>query len=407
MEPPAMRERSEKTILVVEDEPMIAMDIEDMLSALGHRAMRAATGELAIELARRQPPDLALMDIKLPGALDGVDTAGVLVSQYDIPVIFITAYADDALLKRARNIGPLAYLLKPFREEELKATLEIALHKHRMERLLAEKNRQLEAEIQERRRMEDALIEARHAADAASRAKSDFLALMSQELRAPINVILGNARLLERSGLPEARRNQASVIRQSGDHLLALMEDILDLARIEAGRLTLSPAPFHLIGLLNTLADIHRLRASEKDIAFSLAPSPDLPPRVIGDARRLRQILLNLLSNAFKLTPSGRVTLAAAPERDRVIFTVSDTGIGVPEDHRDRIFDPFHQVRENGAQPEGAGLGLSISRQLARMMGGELTLTPAPGGGSVFCFSAILPPADAQALEAAHRGKND
>jgi len=235
--------------------------------------------------------------------------------------------------------------------------------------------------------------EARRAADAANRAKSEFLANMSHELRTPLNGILGYAQILLRDKtLAERQSAGLNVIRQSGEHLLTLINDVLDLAKIEAGKLTLNPEAIPLVGFLRVIADIIRVRAEQKGVDFILDMAPDLPQGIQADEQRLRQVLLNLLSNAVKFTDRGYVTLRARflpPSRLR--FEVQDTGVGISQEQLELIFQPFEQVGETQRRQGGTGLGLAISRQFVRLMGGDIRVESCIGQGSTFWFELEVP----------------
>jgi signal transduction histidine kinase/ActR/RegA family two-component response regulator len=233
---------------------------------------------------------------------------------------------------------------------------------------------------------------------ALARQRSQFLAQMSHELRTPLNAIIGYAQLLgrDRDGLTERQSSGLATIHESGQHLLALINDILDLARVEAGKMVLHPAPVHLDTFLRVLADIMRVKAEEKGLAFSCEPAAGLPAAVTVDETRLRQVLLNLLGNAVKFTDTGAVclrVLAAAHGQDtvRLRFEVTDSGIGMSAQHLGRIFQPFEQVATAQRRDGGTGLGLAISQQLVQLMGGTITVVSAPGKGSTFSFEIDVP----------------
>ena len=246
---------------------------------------------------------------------------------------------------------------------------------------------------------------AKTAAEKANQAKSAFLASMSHELRTPLNGILGYAQILGRNkALGERKLAGVNVIRQSGEHLLALIDDLLDFAKIEAGKLELDLAVIPLARFLHTVTELISVKAEQKGLKLILDAAPDLPGGVETDERLLRQVLLNLLANAVKFTDRGQVSLRVRflpPSRLR--FEVEDTGIGIGEDQMAIIFQPFEQVGEAQRRLGGAGLGLAISRQLVRLMGGEVQVESRIGEGSTFWFELELPVATVEAARRTER----
>ena len=254
---------------------------------------------------------------------------------------------------------------------------------------LAASNQALQDEVAIRQRAEAE-------AETANRAKSTFLANMSHEIRTPLNAILGYSQILMGHGPPDAFvRDAVQTIAGSSNHLLHLINEILDLSKIDAGRTEVVRAEFDLRALLRELTVMFRPLCDEKHLALRaecLADDAIVP--VVGDARLLRQVLINLLGNAVKFTPRGSVTLRAIQEDGRWRFEVEDTGPGVPLESRERVFEPFQQGRP-GSEATGTGLGLAIARRLTELMGGSLTVEAAPRGGSTFCLTLNLPPSDA------------
>ena len=239
------------------------------------------------------------------------------------------------------------------------------------------------------------LRHAKEAADVANRAKSAFLANMSHEIRTPMNAILGYAQLMQRdAALPVDSKEKLSIIKRSGQHLLALIEDVLEMSKIEAGRVAVQPVCFNLSVMLGDLAAMFRMRTDAKGLEFKLIEQGELPRLVMADEGKFRQVLVNLLGNAVKYTQFGRVELRVAAERkeDRVWALqarVTDTGVGIPPAELAKLFHQFEQSTGGRKFNEGSGLGLSISREYARLMGGDITVSSREGQGS--CFQLEMP----------------
>ncbi len=252
-------------------------------------------------------------------------------------------------------------------------------------------------DVTESRRQREALAAARDAAEAATRAKSDFLANMSHEIRTPMNGVLGLTHLLLESGLSENQLSYARGIQASGQALLNLINDILDLSKIEAGRLEISQEVFDLHALMHDYTSPCALQARQKGLEFVLRLAPAAPRWVRGDARRLAQVLQNLLGNALKFTASGSIEVTVEKKRgdgrgDRVRFTVRDTGPGIPHENRARLFQKFSQLDASITRAYGGtGLGLAIARELCELMDGDIGVESEPGRGALFWFDARLP----------------
>ena len=250
-------------------------------------------------------------------------------------------------------------------------------------------------DITERKQFERELITARHQADAANHAKSAFLAGMSHELRTPLNGILGYAQILMHDPrLDEEFRNKIGTIQRSGEYLLTLINDVLDLSKIEAGKMELQPHEMHLRAMLDEVAQLFRIRAAQKNLRFQyecrrIPAESEFPTAVKADEKRLRQVLLNLLSNALKFTEQGRVTLQVTYLGAVLRVEVLDSGRGIAAADLAKIFKPFEQAGDQRIQ-EGTGLGLSICRKLVHMMGGELNVESTEGEGSRFWFDIPL-----------------
>ena len=329
--------------------------------------------------------------------------------------VLLAQYTSKAIASPIQEVTRVAEKVTRQSDFEIQAQIntqdEVGLLAEALNQLIAQVKNLLaerEAEVMRQKQQSEELQEAKEAADAANRAKSEFIANMSHELRTPLNGILGYAQILSRDcTLNSRQRKGLKIIQDSGNHLLTLINDILDISKIEARKLELFPQDIHLATFLSGIENIVRMRAMEKNLVFKYQALTSLPTGIIADEKRLRQILLNLLSNAIKFTDLGQVTLKIS-SRSREIslqeeessnflnyqtfrFEVTDTGIGIDSQQLDEIFQAFEQVSDKKRQDEGTGLGLAISKQLVELMGGKLQVRSALGQGSTFWFEIDLP----------------
>ena len=267
-------------------------------------------------------------------------------------------------------------------------------------KIYRQKNDELQHEIIERQKAEAALIRARDLAEVANQAKSRFIANISHELRTPLNGVLGYTQLLLHEGtLLPVEKERVQIINESGSHLLTLINDLLDISKIEAKKVTLESTDLDLTPFLTSLIDMMRLSAEQKKLRLLAEIAADLPPTVIADQKRLRQVLVNLLGNAIKFTLRGQVLFrvtpvqrAATSDHTLLRFEVIDSGIGIQPEDVQKIFDPFEQAGSQQVQSSGTGLGLAISKEIVSLMGGTLCVESSPGVGSRFWFELALQP---------------
>jgi signal transduction histidine kinase/DNA-binding response OmpR family regulator len=340
-------------------------------------------------------PPAILMTIVVFSAFTGGVKAG-FVSAAVACAYFVFFYADTTT--------PLTYSQENFLRVAVLAVttpamaVMAALSRRRADRIKLEALRQarnhstsLMGLLEEREQAQRELRSAKEAAEAASRAKSEFLANVSHEVRTPMNGIIGMTDLALETELTREQREYLETVRSSADALLTVINDLLDFSKIEAGKLELQPVPFDLRSLLSEVMRTLALRAHQKELELCCEVKPNVPARLRGDALRLRQVLVNLVNNAIKFTETGEIVVSARTQEGRLIVEVSDTGIGIPEDKLTTIFEAFTQADGSSTRRHhGTGLGLTISARLVEAMGGTLEVESTEGEGSSFIVSLPL-----------------
>ncbi len=380
--------RTPLRILLVEDDPV---DVRRVVETLGEvpDATYACDTVGDVAAARRhladRPVEVVLLDLSLP---DCEGTKALLELRRQAPhaaIVVLTSLDDENAALDALAQGAQDYVVKG----EMDGTSLGRAIRSAMQRKVAAKDLEQFVDVAEQRRAIEALRKARQAAEAANRAKSDFLAKLTHEIRTPLGTIIGISDLLTETPPGPEHRECLDILRRASQALFGLVNDVLDLSKIEAGRLELQRKAFSPLELMEGAIELLRPMAEQKGIRLLHDIGAGVPPMIVGDVSRLRQILLNLISNAVKFTDEGSVTASVRSDSTGVLlFTVDDTGIGIPADKLANVFEDFEQVSVSSSrQRGGTGLGLGIAKRLVGLMGGRIWVESEAGRGSRFHFT--------------------
>jgi len=393
-----MKNGNDSLILLVDDNANNLQVLGNILSLKGFKIALASSGQEALDFIEKQSPDLIFLDIMMPD-MNGFEVCERLKlndKARNIPIIFVSALSNPANKVKAFETGGVDYITKPFNMAEIVARANVHLKLKSSQEECYKTNQRLMEQIEERAKLEEELRHAKEIAESSTKSKSDFLANMSHEIRTPMNGIIGTTSLLKSTNLDDTQLDYVNIIDFSANNLLAIINDILDISKIEAGQITLESIDFNLHNVVNETIKLLTSKAIEKGIELSATIDESVPLFAKGDPVRLKQIVINLTNNAIKFTKYGFVkieveTIEQESKIRKYLFKIIDTGVGIHGNAREKIFKDYVQADNSTSRKfGGTGLGLPISKKLIEMMNGEIGLESEVGKGSTFWFTLTL-----------------